>query len=347
VPPGEMVQSGNAAGESPCGDCYVTAMQATIKYPNGTEALTSEGAWLHHTVLSYPRDTRLGPIWAAGNERPTIRLNTDGNRYGINFPSKLAMSVDVMSERTEPLTVSMSITYEYIDKNSDMGKLYKASQMHWSQIGHPTPPDGKATFRTQPWVANVNGKLLYAIGTFYQRGNFDPDDNLGHMHDGGTHQTLMVNEQLVCNSTMFYGLRTGYDALESATESSTAAASVSGRTDSAVVIEFPKPSISPPEVSEFSNEDYPFYLPLLPSSWGSVSWLSKRSPQHQEDAHDGGAFGGSHISDPGACTDFAVIKKGDVITSEAHYDLQLHPTMSHDGKPERLMGNMRIYIGPE
>jgi hypothetical protein len=32
----------------------------TYRYPNGTEALTSQGAWLHHTVLG---NTAMGVIW--------------------------------------------------------------------------------------------------------------------------------------------------------------------------------------------------------------------------------------------------------------------------------------------
>jgi hypothetical protein len=58
-------------------------------------------------------------------------------------------------------------------------------------------------------------------------------------------------------------------------------------------------------------------------------------------------FGGEHISNPGACTDFGEIKRGDVLTSEAVYDMGLHKTMTHEGKEERLMGNMRVYMGPE
>jgi hypothetical protein len=60
----------------------------------------------------------------------------------------------------------------------------------------------------------------------------------------------------------------------------------------------------------------------------------------------GGAAGGQHISDPGACTDFATVRKGDNITSRAYYDMNKHAAQMHNGKAERIMGNMRLYMGP-
>src|ERR1700759_1733439 len=66
-----------------------------------------------------------------------------------------------------------------------------------------------------------------------------------------------------------------------------------------------------------------------------------------EHSHGATTFGGDHISNPGACTDFGTIKKGDVMTTDAIYDLKEHTIMTHEGKPERLMGNMRVYMGPE
>jgi hypothetical protein len=155
-----MITKSQLVAKSPCSNCYVTAMQATIKYPNGKEALTSEGAWLHHTVLA---SLTKGAIWAAGNERPTIRLNTE-SKYGIDWPASYGVSVDIMSERPEPFNVSMSIIFEYVDKNSDMGKKYKDIIMRWLTIGYPAPPTGQRTYPTQPWRADRDVKLLYAIG---------------------------------------------------------------------------------------------------------------------------------------------------------------------------------------
>jgi hypothetical protein len=71
---------------------------------------------------------------------------------------------------------------------------------------------------------------------------------------------------------------------------------------------------------------------------------ARRSPQMGSPGDS--AAGGLHISDPGACTDFASVKRGDNVTSRAYYDMDKHATMMHAGKAERIMGNMRVYMGP-
>jgi hypothetical protein len=60
-------------------------------------------------------------------------------------------------------------------------------------------------------------------------------------------------------------------------------------------------------------------------------------------SHGGGV---DHISDPGACTNFGTVTKGQKLYAEAWYDAIAHPLMEHNGKKENLMGNMRVYIGP-
>jgi hypothetical protein len=121
------------AGHPQVGDNFLrmVAFLTSSRYPDGKEALTSEGAWLHHTVLA---SMTKGAIWAAGNERPTIRLNSQ-SKYGIDWPASFGFSVDIMSEQSKPFNASMSIIYEYIDKNSDMGRQYKDMVMRWLTIG--------------------------------------------------------------------------------------------------------------------------------------------------------------------------------------------------------------------
>jgi hypothetical protein len=66
----------------------------------------------------------------------------------------------------------------------------------------------------------------------------------------------------------------------------------------------------------------------------------------RQDMNHGGAFGGDHIESPGACTDFGDIRKGDVMTTKAFYDMTVHRPMTHKGEEEKIMGNMRVFIGP-
>jgi len=280
VPPGKMISKVVFQAEKPCTNCYVTAMQATIRHTDGREALTSEGFWLHHTVLvGGPQ----GTIWAAGNERPTLRLNSQ-YKYGIDWPSSLySISVDLMSEAKVPMNLSLSILYEYIEKSSPQGKEYKGSYLRWNQIGFPAAKEGVYTFNSTVWTSPLNGKLLYAIG---------------HMHDGGTDIQLYVNKNLVCKSVMRYGGRPGYGGNSTSTD------------------------VAKPAMGGHSH--------------------SKRDGPH------GGAMSDAlHISDPGLCENFGAVKKGDAMTIKVTYDTTKYPLMMHNGNAERLMGNMRVYIGPE
>jgi hypothetical protein len=34
--------------EKPCGDCVLVGMNAGLEYPDGRDANTKEGLWLHH-----------------------------------------------------------------------------------------------------------------------------------------------------------------------------------------------------------------------------------------------------------------------------------------------------------
>ncbi|KAF2665190.1 hypothetical protein BT63DRAFT_464449 [Microthyrium microscopicum] len=274
IPGEKMIAKAGLMAQVPCSDCWVTAMRATLKYTNGSEALTSEGAWLHHTVLG---NTPLGVIWAAGNERPTIRLNSQ-HKYGLEFTGKsMFYTVDLMSEAKAPMDVSMAITYEWIPKDSEMGKKYKGATMKWLQIAYPMPEPGKKVYKGMiPMSAGVNGKLLYTIG---------------HMHDGGTNLKLLINGKTACDSVMYYD--------------------IDGKIQKA-------------------------------KQTGAVA---RRSPEPQH-SH-GGSFGGVHIASPGACTDYGEIKTTDKMDVEAYYDFDQFKTMTHEGKEERLMGNCRVYIGPE
>lgn len=78
-------------------------------------------------------------LWAAGNERPTLRLNNDGRKYGLEFPSSFGLMVDLMSETTTPLTLTLEITFEHVPKNTPG---YKPAEMKWLQIGTPRARDG-------------------------------------------------------------------------------------------------------------------------------------------------------------------------------------------------------------
>jgi hypothetical protein len=135
-------------------------MSVTIKWADGREALVSEGLWLHHCVMTQGR-TRLlsnalapstpGIIWAAANERPTLRLNSK-YRYGINWPDVFSYTVDLASERNDEVDIYLAIDFEFIPKASPQGRYYRGSIMHWNAIPIPNDtPVGRVYYDSGPW----------------------------------------------------------------------------------------------------------------------------------------------------------------------------------------------------
>jgi len=256
--------------QGPCTGCVVTAMEATIRYPDGKEANVDTGSWLHHIAL-FGSGAGGGSLWAAGNERPTIRLNNQ-KKYGLQIPASFMLMIDLMVEDTKAKNLTLEITYDHIPTGASTG--YKAATMYWLTIGEPKAKTGQYKFTTMPTTSSVSGSLLYAIG---------------HMHDGGTNMNLFVSGKMVCKSVMHYNARAGY----------------------------------------------------VPGG-GAAKGPKLRKRQHAGHGNDGAM----HISDPGACTDFGEVAKGDRLTAEAWYDADKYGLMKNpQGKNENLMGNMRVYIG--
>lgn len=106
--------------ETPCKDCYITAIQASLEYEDGTSANVDTGAWLHHMVLynnglgkdDLVCDSLLAPqrIYASGNERIVSRVNGVGD-YGIKIESRdsIGMIYDLMNDSDSPQTYYLSI----------------------------------------------------------------------------------------------------------------------------------------------------------------------------------------------------------------------------------------------
>lgn len=133
-------------------------MEATIRYPDGKEANVDTGAWLHHIAL-FGTGAGGGSIWACGNERPTLRLNTE-EKYGLALTQFMLM-IDLMTETAEKKTLTLEIAYETVPKTT---AGYKAAVMYWLTIGEPAAKDGIYKFTSQSQNAGYSGKLLYAIG---------------------------------------------------------------------------------------------------------------------------------------------------------------------------------------
>jgi len=70
---------------TPCTDCLVTYIAADLEYPDGTQANTDTGMWLHHALLySTKEEDAVCPqyyprrIFATGNERTAADISVNG-----------------------------------------------------------------------------------------------------------------------------------------------------------------------------------------------------------------------------------------------------------------------------
>ncbi|TID22335.1 hypothetical protein E2P81_ATG11437 [Venturia nashicola] len=290
----KMVSTFKMVADSPCGvgGCYVTAMEATIRYPDGKEANVDTQAWLHHIAM-FGSGTGGGSIWACGNERPTLRLNAQ-DKYGIDWPLTYMMMVDLMTEVTTPKTLTLEVTYEIAPK---LASGYKAATMYWLSLGPDrAAKDGKYSFDTQA-LRVTSGKLLYSIG---------------HMHDGGTDMQLFVESsmvgrsgKMVCKSVMHYG----------------------------------EPAAAGAKGMEGMDMDEK-------KTAGASGHAAGGHGHSRRDGHGGHGDPSDHIQAPGACTDFGTVSAGQYIRATAQYDATIHKLMVHNGQREKLMGNMRVYVGP-
>jgi len=189
----------------------------------------------------------------------------------------------------------------------------------------------------------MNGKLLWTSG---------------HVHDGGTAQVMFINGAPVCNSTQFYANNGqfehnmhngplngppaygGPNAPAQGNYGPYAAPGYGPQQAPAAPQGYP-PQQGPP------GPNLPYNLPAQ----GNANQPPYNDPNrplqyNYKRQNHGGAFGGDHIERPGACTDFGDIKRGDMMTTRAYYDMINHKPMTHKGEEERVMGNMRVFIGP-
>ncbi|KAF1812361.1 hypothetical protein P152DRAFT_482383 [Eremomyces bilateralis CBS 781.70] len=190
IPPNGMLSKPTLRAETPCKDCFVTAIQANILYLDGKVANVNTGAWLHHMVIT----SGISPIFASGNERTPLRVNGK-YKYGIELDARSSFMfiTDLMSLSSETQTVNMAITYEWIPKARATG--YRDVYMKWNDVGQPNAREGQYSFKSRESAVTVSGRLLYTNG---------------HVHDGGTHTILYVDGKEACKSVMLYGRRPGF-----------------------------------------------------------------------------------------------------------------------------------------
>ncbi|RDI80934.1 hypothetical protein Vi05172_g9131 [Venturia inaequalis] len=220
IPPGATLNRPVVNFAPPCKDCLVTAIQLGLEYEDGKSANVDSGAWCHHIDLTVSGSDYTCPvsvsslltlsvpsmfanrIFSGGNERTAIRTNSK-SKYGLDLETGPGKSVvfggvyELMSEATKPITVYMTLTWEFVPKSTPG---YKKAVMVWLDVtdcareSEFPSPEGKYEKASKEWVMGHDGELLMGIG---------------HVHDGGTQVDLYHNSKISCSSKQVYANRRG------------------------------------------------------------------------------------------------------------------------------------------
>jgi hypothetical protein len=219
---GSLFNFPDLEADRPCqGECVLLGMNADLEYPDGRNANTGNGMWLHHMVLFNSGPNRFDPtcvgktslphmlissspanserLMASGNERTQRRFNSPYNPgeklgYYMNPQDKFALIVDFMNENKDDKVVYLTMTYDYMEGRPEGFSNFRSIWLDVAQCGtsEVRPPKEMGSFEVQQeWVANLNADILGAGG---------------HLHDGGTHLTLTVDGKQVCDSVATYGV---------------------------------------------------------------------------------------------------------------------------------------------
>jgi hypothetical protein len=201
----------------PCTNCYITALQLNLEYPDGKIANVDTGAWLHHVDISVSGvdytcpsnplsliinggDPAMGGnrIYAGGNERVPVRLNSK-YKFGIDPGwGTMGGAVELMSENTKPITVFCTLLIEYVPKSAPG---YREARLVWVDVVNCAktsdfvPKTGVYQMQSKAITMKNDGQFLFANG---------------HMHDGGVQVELYVNGKLSCTSKQLYANRRGH-----------------------------------------------------------------------------------------------------------------------------------------
>jgi len=204
----------------PCSDCMIVGMNAGLEYPDGRDANTDTGLWLHHMVLfnigsgawdatctvfglphmivgTLPASSER--IFSSGNERTTIFFNPQWlNHTNVGYPvyskDRFGLITDLMNMNPGAKTVYLTMYYDYVEGHPAHFQEVKpvwfdVAQCGISEVGGRTA-GAKFDISATPWRANFEGEVLQAGG---------------HLHDGGTEIRLQVDGKNVCTSTPTYG----------------------------------------------------------------------------------------------------------------------------------------------
>jgi len=235
-------------------------------------------------------------IFASGNERTPVRLNTK-YKFGMAVDSSDNFHVlyDLVNVSPKATKYYIAMTFEHVPKTMPG---YKPARMLWMDItgcgaSEARPQEGNYELRSPSWNSTIGGVMLAT---------------LGHVHDGGVYTDLYVNDKLVCRSDQFYGTKRAFVEKEGIINLSSDAASMSS---------------SSPTANQGSSSS--------PSMDMQHSHGMDRNMGGNQNAPNAKAM--EHITESSSCINFGVLHPGDIVELGATYDTKSHylnRNMMHD-----------------
>jgi hypothetical protein len=193
----------------PCNNCYITGMEANLKYADGRTANIDTGMWLHHMVLFQTGKadatcpaTGVGLIgqrfFASGNERSGVQ-SLPGYGYQVGGAANTwVLIADLMNSNMQAKTVSIEMTFQWVPQSTPGMEPVTPVWLDVNQCLTSEVPARTGSYSyTYTWPSTIAAKLL-GVG--------------GHVHDGGTYLSIKntgtaarPRNDLLCNSVARYG----------------------------------------------------------------------------------------------------------------------------------------------
>jgi hypothetical protein len=156
----------------------------------------------HLAVNSTPEDSER--FFSSGNERTPANVTKTGHKAGyyLEKNDQISLIVDLMNMNPRPVSVYMTMTYEYIPTKQAQAQSFSRVKPVWldaddcgtSEIA-PLSATEPFTIKSKPWKAAFPGTVLGMAG---------------HLHDGGMSLDVLKGGYAVCESVPTYGGTAAY-----------------------------------------------------------------------------------------------------------------------------------------
>lgn len=190
-----------------CSPCTILSAHYRLVYPDGKEATTKDGVYIHHMTSNLSPKSSVNPIsggsasFSLGSsayfidrgedsgETDTIFTSHDGtynSGYQITKPPTISVQYDLVNYEKTAKQLHLELEYEWVDGivGKDAGHTLK------SVSGSPKVSEsGPAVSQSGKMSVTKDTNIMWARG---------------HLHAGGDRMEMYVNGKLACTSRPTY-----------------------------------------------------------------------------------------------------------------------------------------------